>query len=235
MTPLRSLLAFAPPLALLVLSAAASRAGGFTLIQAAIDCSNGTTATVSWTMYVDPDNPPAPIAEWVGYDVFRRSAGDCGPYVRLNQEIIPKAPAFQTLSWNDSPTSETVFEYFVDVVDAQRQHVNLGFADIHTRTWTTCPEFSTPITVGKIEDWGWALYIQPCAGSCYAGAYFSDEKRMTELRPYAGTEQIVRFFGSIGCCSVEGPGILIDHYELGACGITPAARASWGQLKAIYR
>jgi len=235
MIPPRSLSALAASLTLLAASAVAASAGGFTLIQANVDCSSGTTATVSWLMYIDPDNPPAPVPEWVGYDVYRRSVGDCGPYVRLNPEIIPKAPAFETLTWDDTPPSGTTFEYFVEIVDAQRQHINIGPIDQFTRTWTTCPQLSAPITVGQIVDWGWALYIQPCVAACYPGAYFSDEKLMAELRPFSGTDQIVRFFGTVGCCSVEGPGIGIDHYELGACGITPAARASWGQLKAIYR
>ena len=30
-----------------------------------------------------------------------------------------------------------------------------------------------PVTVGTLQDWGWALYVTPCANTCYHGFYFS--------------------------------------------------------------
>ena len=234
----RLLLAVAASLPLLTLYAGIAAAGaGYSVIHAGVDCANGTTASLTWSHSADPANPPDPYEPWVGYDVYRRTLADCGGLVRLNPEIIPKAPLFQTLSWNDAPPGRTAFEYRVIPVDANRQEVTIPFCEVHTTTWTSCPESSTPITVGRLEDWGWALSIHPCAEGCWPGAYFDiyEEPFLTELRPYAGTQTVIRFFGDVGCCSVEGPSIHIDRYEIGLCGPTPAARASWGQLKAIYR
>ena len=56
------------------------------------------------------------------------------------------------------------------------------------------------------------------------------------LRPYADGKTVVRFYGYIACCSVEGPELIVDRYEIGSCdAVVPVRRATWGTLKTHYR
>jgi hypothetical protein len=70
----------------------------------------------------------------------------------------------------------------------------------------------------------------PPAGSCYKPYYFAP---IEALRPLVGTQTRVRLYGDMYCCSVEGPGMEVHHYEIET---TTAVRSrSWGKLKQIYR
>src|SRR5437867_2535350 len=133
------------------------------------------------------------------------------------------------------PAQETTYEYRVILVDANRQQLDPGglCGICASEAWVSCPENSAPLTHGTLYDEGWALFVIPCAGSCYPSLYFPPR---VDLRRYAGTDTTVRFYGRASCGSVEGCVMLIDHYEITPCDVsTPTRSSSWGHLKVIYR
>jgi len=209
-------------------------------LEAGASCADSSSISVHWTFYDDPLNPVA-YPEWVGYDVMRRSLSECGPYVRVNADPLPRVVgATHSHVFTEAPPARrTTYEYRVIPVDAQRQPViidriscdNCGLAT----GWASCPERSAPLTQGTLEDWGWTLFVHPCPDGCYPGFYLADHQAVVELRPYAGTGTTLSFYGRAACGSVEGCAISIDRYEEVPCGPTPVARPTWGRLKLVYR
>jgi hypothetical protein len=194
------------------------------------------SAWVIWTTYepFGPDQHP----NWVGYDIYRRRSTPCGdPFVRVNDQIIPRNVGMtHTHYFGDLlPATATLFEYWVRPVDADRQQyfVGGGFC-IPCNTFQICPQSSAPITIGTIDDWGWAVFVNPCPGSCYPGAYVSDQAIADALRPYAGSNTVFRFYGTLGCGTIEGCALNVESYGPTTC-VVPAASRSWGSLKTLYR
>ena len=200
-------------------------------------CGDSSHVTVHWTWYEDPQRPTG-HPEWLGYDVLRRSLADCGSFVRVNAEPFVRIPgANQSYAYTEAPpASHTTFKYRVIPVDANRQEVSLGAScDLCAEDgWASCPDFSAPLTQGTLLDLGWALVVEPCVDGCHDSFYFSDP-RASELRPYAGTDIALRFYGRAACGGVEGCSLEIDHYDLMPCGSTPTVRESWGHTKSVYR
>lgn len=192
---------------------------------------------VIWTTYEPPG--PDQYPAWVGYDVLRRAAGqgecDWPSFVRVNDEIIPREVGqTHTRYFGEvAPSSGILYEYWVQPVDANHQPVYpcCGFC-APCNVFASSPASSAPVAVGVLEDWGWALYVNPCPGTC-PGGYF-EQGPIDELRPYAGTGTAFRFFGTIGCGTTEGCVLTVDRYEITTC-VTPTATQSWGRLKTIYR
>ena len=200
----------------------------------AITSSNPDSNYVIWTTY-DVNSDPYAFPDWVGYDVMRRTLPGCDPEVRVNEEIVPRQVGMtHTRYFGTVAPSGGLYEYRVVPVDADHQLVFIGGGFCSPcNAFVTCPQFSTPMTIGTLTDLGWALLITPC--QCYPGAYF-EGPHADELRPYAGTSTTIRFFGTMNCGTVEGCALDIDHWELApTCGVTPTARDSWGRLKTIYR
>src|SRR5262245_59467311 len=193
---------------------------------------------VIWTTYepVGPNLHP----NWVGYDVYRRIPTACGgweSFVKVNELTIPRTAGITHTAYYGEPTPApaTLFEYWVQPVDAYGQLYEPGYGFCSPcNAFQICAPYSAPITIGIIQDWGWTVYISPCSGSCYPGAYVSEPQIADQLRPFAGTSAAFRFFGTIGCGSVEGCSIAVEHYEATTC-VTPTATRSWGQLKTLYR
>jgi hypothetical protein len=137
------------------------------------------------------------------------------------------------------PDPAGTYRYFARFVDATRNQVQipscLGCLE-GAKGFASCPPHTVPAAVGQIVDLGWTLYLQPCPGTCFPGGTLHGEPWVTELAAYAGSNTVFSIYGDIGCCSVEGPGIGIHHYEVASCsGPTPTARPSWGRVKTIYR
>lgn len=221
----------------LVLALAPARAFAYVVLSSGSSCGSGTQVSVEWTFYDDPSSPIG-LPQWVGYDVYRRSAAQCGSFVRVNDTIVPRvAVPIDTHSVADPGASPGVaYHYRIVPVDANRDPVVLPICDCFTDVWTNCPQASTTAIQGTIyDDWGWALAIMPCAGSCYTHVYFDDPGAVTTLRPFVGSGLTFNFYGSIGCGSVEGCAIDLAGYEQAACGSTPSHTTSWGELKAVYR
>ena len=187
---------------------------------------------VVWSVY-DPDQGHP---EWVGFDVLRRVMPGCDGYVRVNDQIIPRntGPGY-TIGFGE-PASGMAVEYRVVPVDLNRQQVDLGGGFCSPcNAFANCPPFSSPITVGTLAELATGfVYVIPCPGTCYPSAYF--EGGVPEgLAPYVGTSTALSLFGSINCGGVEGCSFnAVDHWQLATC-VTPVAKRSWGQLKAIYR
>jgi hypothetical protein len=223
-------------LSLLVSLCAGAHAG--TLSAGAV-CNGDGTISFGWSFHEDPQFP-AGHPEWVGYDVLRRSLSACDPFVRVNAQPFVRIPGVsQSFTYTETPPATgTTYQYRVILVDADRREVILNPAECDCAArdgWASCPEFSAPITQGTLTDWGWALFVSPCPGSCYQSCYYEGPLR-EELRPFAATGTVVRFFGRMGCWTVEGCSLDIDHYDLVPCGtITAAAQVSWGRVKVLYR
>ena len=204
-------------------------------VSGEVACSGSGTVTVAWTV-TTYGNPMPDIPGWAGWDVSRRAVEGCGPWVRLNDEPIPKgSPSVQNVFVTSAPPNET-YNYQVHAVDADHNPVNLLCFINTVWDFAVCPEGSAPMTVGKLRDeGGWAMYIEPCAGVCGGGDYITNTHPLAdEVRALANTNQVVRLFG-VTYCGWEGCELDVQRYELASCGPTPAARVSWGRIKTIYR
>ena len=191
----------------------------------------GPSIDVHWSLSESTHPPGYP--NWTGIDVQRRPLPGCGPYVTVNPQPFPRVGG--EYHYFDTVATGTMYEYRLIFVDANRQEVSVPDCyDCVRGGWGSCPNFSAPVTQGTLEDFGWALFLTPCPGSCYYYFYFEGPFVET-LRPYAGNGTVVRLYGTPLCGTVEGCAIQVDHYELANCGVTPARRSSWGQVKTLYR
>lgn len=232
----RMLVIAAAVLSAVIVAPDVCRAGS---LVASASCADGSHISLDWTYYEDPATPTG-HPEWVGYDVLRRSMSDCGPLTRVNAEPFPRTLGItQSFTYTETPPAMGVtFQYRVITVDASRQEIFIDYSTCEgasCMSWASCPAFSAPLTQGTLTDLGWALNVNPCAGTCYFPYYFYGPKA-DELRPYAGTGTVLRLYGQAGCGSVEGCAIDIDHYDIAPCsGPTPEHRSTWGRVKVLYR
>src|SRR5262245_11877791 len=216
---------------LLVLAVAAPT-GHAQYISAYPSCAPNDSIYVVWSTYFPtPDSTSYP--DWVGYDVMRRSSTDCGEYVRVNDEIIPRSFETATHYFQElNPSPGKVLEYVVRHVDANHQQVFIPGSCSPCNGYVTCPSLAAPITIGTLTEM-FFIYVMPCPGTCYPFP-FLDEQPSAELAPYVGTNTVFGVFGTIGCGSLEGCSIGVDHWEFATC-VTPTKTSSWGRLKTIYR
>lgn len=219
-----------------VIGAASARAG-----QASITATAASPTTIRldfgwWEDASDPTGHP----EWVAFDLHRRASATCGAWTRINPDPFPRTPGVsQSLTFVDAtPVPATMYEYAVHLVDASRNDVLFGPPECGSPcappAFGCCPEFSAPLVVGTVIDWGWAVFIQPCANGCWPAGYVNGPLDAS-LRPYIGTGQVVAIYGSTTCGTMEGCSIVPEHFTFTDCGPTPSRRATWGKLKTIYR
>lgn len=209
-------------------------------LSSSATCASGQV-TVQWTSY---EKGASVLPQWIGYDVLRRVADSCEPFVRLNAAPFPRTPGVQHgHSLVDTPPSlETTYEYRVVRVDAVREQVpctvNEGYCFGSSQSdWVSCPDQSAPALRGTLADWGWTLYLSPCPGSCYPGVYLGSDDDGTlieQLRPYVG--RTVALYGDVFCGTVEGCGMSVTGFEPGPCNdIVPVKTRTWAGLKVLYR
>lgn len=220
------------------LAPAAARAGD---LNSFATCTGPGQVSLTWEFWEYPGGA-AGRPEWVGYDMMRRSVADCGEWVRLNPEIVPRVVG-QThggVFVDASAGTAVTWEYRVVPVDAAHQPVIMLSPDCEPPcvplSWASCPEASAPIVVGRVIEFGSPggfLFIEPCAGSCW-GNFYVTGALLESVRPYAGTGTVLRLFGVGVCGSVEGCSVEVQSFELSNCAITPAPSSSWGRLKLRY-
>jgi hypothetical protein len=192
-------------------------------------CGANGTVTVEWTFYEDA---PFGHPEWVGYDIVRKAVNQCTEFERLNAEIIPRGTGVHSRTFTDtSPSTATLYEYQIVPVNSSRNQ--LSYSDFYiSDVFMSCPDRSAPVALGTVEDIGWAVTINNCPEFCWYGAYINDPP--ADIRGYAGTGVVLRFFGRMGCGSVEGCSLEVDRYEVAACVPVPTQSTTWGQIKARY-
>jgi hypothetical protein len=201
------------------------------------DGSCGADGKVTFHWHYDEPGGPVAAPDWTGYDVYRRNASTCSDWVRINADPYARLAAPHDYTYEETPPDlSVVWEYQVRMVDGARQETFVLPCDCASRfVWTSCPPASPAITKGRLVDWGWTWAITPCLGSCLPSAYLAGPLP-PELAPYVGGNQVIDFYGSLGCGSVEGCAIQVDHWQLAAtCDITPVSRATWGRVKVLYR
>lgn len=221
-------------LATLIAAPAIAYGDLFISITPDVSC-DGIYVDYTWNVYVYPESS-LDHPEWVGYDVYRRETASCGPYVRVNGQPYPRRAGNHAYTIRDTPPSLELspYDYYVSTVDADRVPIWIPGSEYWSHTTVTCPNLSGPVVVGTIEDYG-ALFLYPCVDSCWPFGRVS--ALPDDLRAYVGTGTVLRFFGRIGgpLCAFEGCEIAVSRFELATCGVTAAARVSWGRVKAIYR
>jgi hypothetical protein len=216
--------------------AGASIAGSLSTMASA---ASPTTIRVAWSWWEDPANPTG-HPEWVGYDVWRRASAACGEWVRVNPDIVARTPGVtQDASYLDATAAPaTTYEYRVRLVDASRTPLMFPPPDClwpcNPPAFAMCPDYSAPLVVGTVSEWGWAVLVTGCSSGCW-GAFYVENPAADALRPLAGTGLAVAIYGGTQCGTVEGCALTLDHFESAGCGPTPARRASWGALKSHYR
>lgn len=229
----------ATTLAGVVLLAGSSRMAGAGVQTSTATCTGAPQITFSWDWY-EFDFYTTAHPEWVGYDVLRRPLNTCTPFERINAQSLPRVfgQAHSNVFVDTPPSQSETYEYRAVPVDVNRDPVVMLYPDCDPPcvkpTWASCPPASAPLVVGEITDWGWALAIGPCPGSCFFGFYF-DGPIAQELRDQGRVGTIVKLFGTGWCCGVEGAAMNAVAWEPGNCVSTPARRTSWGELKTIYR
>ncbi len=226
-------------LALLAALGAAPRgASAYGYLNSYAACSDSTVVVFQWTFHDDPAAPAQ--AAWVGFDVVRRTVGDCSPYVRVNDQPFLRTPgATEVFEFVEpTPVGRALLEYHVVPVDAARQPITPGPVECDgcaVPAYVTCPAATAPLTQGTVTDLGWAVMVMPCAGSCYTSFYVSHPDDAL-LRPYAGTSTVVRLFGTPACGTLEGCTLALDHFDLAPCDVVvPTLPSTWGRLKTRYR
>lgn len=227
-------------LVLILSPLSASHAGS---LGAGANCAGGNAVTVGWNWTEYPQLPTGPHPEWVGYDVLRRSVKTCDAFVRVNAQPFVRTPGIsQSFTYTETPPATGVlYEYRIILVDAGRNEVVIGASDCDCAgrdARVSCPEYSAPVTQGTLSDWGWTLVVSSCPGSCYPSCIYGEmgNALYDELRPFAGTGTVLRFYGAVFCCTLEGPVLSIDHYDVAPCEtVVPVRTATWGRVKALYR
>ncbi len=228
-------------LVILASLSAPARAG---LLSTYATCDGSDNITVQWSFYEDPQNPVG-HPEWVGYDVLRRSLDPCEPWTRVTATPYLRTPGIsESFTYVEAaPAAQTAYEYQVILVDAGRNPLLFPITECDcwngSFAWVSCPLFSAPLTQGTLTDGGWALYVNPCPGSCYSACYLEGPLAPSleqELRSYLGTGTVLRFYGTLACGGVEGCGLRLNHFDVAPCGsVVPATRSTWGQIKVLYR
>ena len=203
-------------------------------------CTGTQQITFSWDWYEFEAYTTA-RPEWVGYDVLRRPLSSCSPFERVNAASLPRVfgQSHSNVFVDSPPSQSETYEYQAIPVDANRDRVFMSFPDCESPcvkpAWASCPANSAPLVIGKVVDWGWALHIQPCPGSCHFGYYTNGGPIEQELRDQGRVGTVVKMYGNGWCCGLEGGILEAVAWEPGICVSTPTRRASWGELKTIYR
>ncbi|HTK30989.1 MAG TPA: hypothetical protein VL332_03425 [Candidatus Saccharimonadaceae bacterium] len=232
----RVVLACAVSFAMMAATVALAHAGSYD--TSAIPNPDGTIS-VQWA-YAELAGYPSGHPEWVGYDVLRRTTGDCAStFQRVNDTIFPRIMGQdQSYTFLDTPPGGGIeYEYDVIQVDVDRNRLFLGFPECDLcdgQAFAGMPAFAAPITQGTLSDATWTLRLQPCVTGCWTPFYL-DPSSTQLLRPYADGSTVLRFYGSSACDRFEGCSLHVDHFEVVTCDAVPTVRTSWGRLKAIYR
>ena len=194
-------------------------------------CGSGNSVSLDMAFYNSSGAPVPP--EWAGYDVYRRTMPSCAwPGVRVNDEIIARpTTGSHQLFYVDTPSAPSSHQYTVFFVDAQRNPIHVAFDQCFFEedplagftAYVACPRDLAPITIGEIVSHGG--YVEGCDEGCWPDAYGGPDV----------VGAVVRLYGYMEYCTIEGTLVYFDRFEYTFCGATPATRASWGQLKATYR
>lgn len=210
-------------------------------LHASADAISATEIEIRWQWYEFDPAHPDDHPEWIGYDLLRREPGQCSPWVRLNAAIIPREPGVTHAGTIvDAPPAPLVtWEYQLVPVNLAREPVVMIGGSCEPpcvpHVWESLPKLAGPVTVGRVGmDLGWAVYIEPCEGSCWYSFYVAEEMA-DQLRPYVGTSDVFRFFGDEYFGGFEGSALFLDRFEPASCVTTPARRSTWGRLKTHHR
>jgi len=231
--PLRSAVAVLVSIPLIVI---AHTAGAGSLSTWATH-PDATTITVHWNFYEDPMDPSG-HPEWIGFDLMRRTTGDCSYFTRLNDQPFPRALNQPASGSYDDPTADGFksYEYRVVPVDAAHNPVALDVGDCepcNQSVWASRTDAQAPATIGTLQDGGWALFLTPCNHGCWPAVYIENADA---LRQYADGSTIVGLYGVISCGSVEGCSLALDRFDINACDPPlPVRSTTWGGLKQLYR
>jgi hypothetical protein len=205
---------------------------------------DGERITVGWSWYEYAGCPTGDPA-WTGYDLYRRSAEDCGAWVRVNPEPFHRTMGVsESFTFVDTPPAPQAYEYEVMLVKDDRTQApypdyrECGFWCCTQRAFAGCPVASVPVAHGLLVDWGWTLAVERCSGTCFTSAYLvadgAHRQILEAMVPYIGSE--VRIYGTVGCGSIEGCSIGVSRFDVVPCSeVTEAGHTSWGRVKTIYR
>src|SRR5262245_4185656 len=80
--------------------------------------STASNVHVSWSL--QEGSHPGGYPAWTGFDVLRRSVGECGPYATVNAQPFPRQASND---YFEVPPPGKMYEYRVVFVDENRQEV----------------------------------------------------------------------------------------------------------------
>ena len=194
-------------------------------------CS-GSGITVTLVAYDRGERP-----DIVGFHVYRKTVGSCASRTRITVNPLPRTIGVDfTQSIVDGQADPTLaHDYWVVAVDTQGHEIDpyllyLG-VDSSMNDIASCSA-TAPIALGTVYDQGWALWIEPCASSCFASVLI--EEFPEALRALAGTGTPVLVQGFFGCGTVEG---CLGHavsFQTTSC-VVSVQPSLWGDVKKRYR
>ena len=127
---------------------------------------------------------------------------------------------------------DVTYQYEVVGVDANRQPASLYLAyfDVTSTSYESCGV--APIAHGTVEDFGYTLRVESCAGACYDSGFGLMETFPAGLEAYVGTGIPLLFYGRIGCGGIEGCSLLVDSVVEQSCTVGVEPSSGWAMLTA---
>ena len=216
--------------ALLAVAAGSSNAQTPNDLYLSGTCNNGSN-TITLDVYDGGLRP-----DLVGYDVYRGAFGTCEPAVRLTDAPMSRelGQHFTRTLTDGGREPNRTYSYEVVGVDASRHAISLFQVYFYCSPISYVNCGAAPIAHGTLEDFGYTLRVEPCAGSCYNSGFGLLETFPASLRDYVGTGTPLLFYGRIGCGSVEGCLLFVETVVEQPCTVA-IHPSTWSSVKSTYR
>jgi len=168
-----------------------------------------------------------PPEGWVGYILVRNSYGLCTDEVVLTPEPVSFGEDLELLDTPD--IVELTYSYVAYGLDEEGQRHVIGmFLEYE---WAAVNCAGGPVNRGRLEDWGWTLYLDVCEGMCWAGGFL--ENYPAWLDDYAGTDTVFDIYGTLEY-NFEGPYVLVTDALISECDAVSVQSVSWSAVKALH-
>ncbi len=179
-------------------------------------------------------------AEWVGWVIDRKSVGFCDQAVEQIGDVTSFPSGAQVyLLTDNTANSEITYMYRIFAVNDAGERFyfpnNLEFNSSSFHYDYASVSGNGYVAEGTLVDLGWTIGVQICPGECWE-PITSISNPPSLFHFMVGSSVPIRISGELDI-SVEGPflSVVTSWSALTDCSAVESAKASWGELKAIYR
>jgi len=179
--------------------------------------------------------------DWQGWVVARTTVGHCSEWVTISTvQALPDSGQSAAVEVTDVVTPDQSYRYGIRVVTADGEVVaapaSVFFSpDMHF-DYVTCG--TAPLIRGWLEDGGWAVYITPCPGACWAPIWAINPDEIAPYGGLVGTDLVFELFGEVfGCDGIEGCSMIVHDIQIRALCDDPVAvqKRDWSTIKSMFR